>query len=170
MRMINLLAVLGAVVLTGCGTTSMTSAEFRATVKKDHGNIDSMTVNRSLGEVTQALQKMSKECLNFDVTQAIPVRSGFGHVTNMVPYGVAKGTVLVSPKQTELRLQRKIKDQIGKIPEDGMYFLVADVTPAAANKTNVTIYYDNDVKEAATAIKGWASGSSRACPDPGHLF
>lgn len=166
----NLAAFFAAVTLTGCAAVPMNSTEFRESVKKDGRNIDSLTVNRPLGDVTQAFQKMSKECLNFSIATSTKRSFGIGGATHTSVWGLAKGTVVSSPKHAELRFQRKVKDQVGTYPENGMYFLVADATPAGADKTNIKIYYRDSVKDAATAIKGWATGNVPGCPDPGNLF
>ena len=39
-----------------------------------------------------------------------------------------------------------------------MYYLVADMTPAGANKTKVDVYYWDGAAVAAKAIRGWATG------------
>jgi hypothetical protein len=170
MKIQNFVVFFVTVVLAGCAAVPMTSSEFRESVKQDGRNIDSMTVNRSLGDVTRTFQKMSKDCLNFSIGTETRRRDLIGGSTHTDVWGLAKGTVVASPKHTELRFQRKIKDQVGTYPEDGMYFLVADVTPEGADKTNVKLYYRDSVKDAATAIKGWATGNMLGCPDPGRLF
>lgn len=169
MRKQNLAVAFVVIVLAGCGAVPMTTSEFRQAVKQEGRNIDSLSVNRPFGDVTRTFQKMSNECLNFSIT-SVERSGGLGGGTRSNTWAWGRSSVAVSPKHAELRLQRKVKDQIGTIPADGMYYLVADVTPAGADKTNVKIYYWDSVKVAATAIKGWAGGTMLGCPDPANLF
>ena len=77
----------------------------------------------------------------------------------------------VSTARMELRIQRKIKDQIGTLPDNGgMYYLVADAYPIDTSKTKIEIYFWDDVQAAAVAMKDWASGREIGRPDPARMF
>jgi hypothetical protein len=149
--------------LTGCAAVPLTSEEFRASVRQEGSHIDSYTANRPFGEVSRTVKKMSDECLNFSM---MTVKNG----NAQKPWGYANTTFIGSAKQAELRFQRKVPGQIGTYPENGMYFLVADMIPAGAGKTKVDVYYWDNAAPAAKAIRGWASGDMLGCPDPADIF
>lgn len=159
MKIRNLAAVGVAACLTGCAIP-LTSDEFRAAVREEGSYMDSFTANRPFGEVTRTVKKMSDECLNFTMSGG----------PRKKPWGYANTTFIASAKQAELRFQRKIPGQIGTYPEKGMYFLVADLTPAGAGKTKVDLHYWEDAEPAAKAIRGWAAGDILGCPDPAEIF
>lgn len=144
----------------------MNPNEFREAIKKDGRNVDAFTVKRDYNEVVHTFQKMTPQRLNF--TMGTERHGNLGGSSTHIG-GWARGKLNVSAKRTELTLQRKIEKQIGHIPEDGMYFLVADVVPVGEG-AKVEIYYLNSVQAAATAIKGWATGDNVGCPDPSRLF
>jgi hypothetical protein len=162
MKIKNIAAVFVAVSLTGC-VVPLTPAEFREAVKKEGSYTDSFTANRPYGEVTRTMKRMSDECLNF----SLAIKEN-GIVKK--PWAYANTTFIASPKQAELHFQRKVPGQIGTIPEKGMYYLVADMTPLGAAKTQVDVYYWDDVEVAAKAIRGWATGDMLGCPDPAEMF
>lgn len=163
MNIQNLAAIFVATSLTGCAGVAMTPLEFRDSVKQEGEYIDSLIVNRPFGEVTRTMKKMSDECLNFSLASSTNGQIG-------KPWAWVKGSLEVSAKHAELRLQYKTTNYIGTRPEDGVYLLVSDVTPVGAARTQVDIYYWENVKDAAKAIKGWASGDMLGCPDPGRMF
>ncbi len=164
------LAILAAVVaLSGCVPVPMNPTEFRAAVNTEGRNIDKFEVNRPFADVIRTFQKMTPECLNYSVTTT-EKRGLIGGRTTSDTWAWVKGTLSVSQTRMELRIQRKIKDQVGTYPDDGMYYLVADARPVGAGKTKMAIYYWDDVAAAARAMKGWASGGEMGCPDPAQLF
>jgi hypothetical protein len=159
MKIKHFAAIFMALNVAGC-VVPLTPAEFREAVKKEGSYTDSFTVNRPYAEVTRTMKRMSDECLNFSMSTG----------DSKKPWGYANTTFNASPKQAELRFQRKIPDQIGTIPEKGMYYLVADMTAVGAAKTQIDVYYWDDVEVAAKAIKGWATGDMLGCPDPAEMF
>ena len=156
------------VILAGCAAVPMTPTEFRAAVKKEGRYIDKFEVNRPFADVARSFQKMTPECLNYSVTTT--EKHGLIGGKTSDTWAWVKGTLSVSTTRMELRIQRKIKNQIGTLPDNGMYYLVADATPVGAGKTKMEIYYWDDVQAAAVAMKGWASGGGMGCPDPARMF
>lgn len=163
MKMKNLAALWVASSLAGCMSVPLTSTEFRDSVRQEGRYMESYTASRSFNEVTRTVKRMSDECLNFSMT----IKEN-GIVKK--PWGYANTTFVASSQRAELHFQRKIPKQIGTYHEKGMYYLVADMTPAGANKTKVDVYYWDDAAVAAKAIRGWATGDMLGCPDPAEIF
>ncbi len=158
-----------AVFLSGCAAVPMNPAEFRAAVKKEGSYIDKFEVNRPYADVVRSFQKMTPECLNYSVSTT-EKRGLIGGRTTSDPWAWVKGSMKVSATKMELYIQRKIKNQLGTLPDNGMYYLVGEIYPVGAGKTKVELYYWDDVKVAAEAMKGWASGGEMGCPDPAQMF
>ena len=75
---------------------------------------------------------------------------------------------MVTKKRAELHLQEKMEGSIKvhKEPKGGYYSLVVDATPLGKKKTRLDIYGPSIGKKTMIkAIKGWASGTVKGCPD-----
>jgi len=165
-----ILAVLLVILLSACGALPQTPAEHREQAKSGRTffRSDSFEVKRPLAEVARTFQRKAPECLSFSMATTTRPNIGFGSTTNV--WGKTKQAVLVSPNKAELHFQAKIKGQVGKEPEDGVYYMVADAYPAGKDRTRVDMYWITRVDLLAQAIRGWASGENLGCPDPTKLF
>jgi hypothetical protein len=55
---------------------------------------------------------------------------------------------------------------LGKAPEGGDYYVVADATPLDRNRTRIDIYRPSiGANTLVRAITGWATGENVGCPD-----
>jgi hypothetical protein len=163
-------AVVLTALLSACGSLPQTPAEHREQAKSGRTSFrsDSFEVKRPLADVVRTFQKKAPECLSFSMSTTTRPNIGFGSTTNV--WGETKQTVLTFANRTELYFQAKIKGQVGKEPEDGVYYMVADAYPVGKNRTRVDMYWITRVDLLAQAIRGWASGEDLGCPDPTKLF
>jgi hypothetical protein len=146
----------------------MTAAEFRDGVKKSSlGKVETFEVKRPVSEVGRTFQRKAAECLNFKLTSTQTPTIGFGSSTRV--YAIAKTTVLASANKAELHFQVKSVGNIAPEPPDGNFYLVADAFPAGRNGTRVEIHRGGGVA-VAEALRSWANGDERGCPDPMRTF
>jgi hypothetical protein len=124
-------------------------------------------VKRPLSEVGRTFQKKASECLNFKLTSTQTPTVGFGSSTRV--YAIAKPTVLVSGSKAELHFQVKSVGNMAPEPPDGNYIVVADARAAGKDRTRVEIYRGGGAV-VAEAIRAWANGDERGCPDPMRTF
>lgn len=161
-KAITLVAALAA----GCAVQQPQNAdEFRQRVPGAFmGQVKSFEANRPFRDVVRTFQTKAPECLNVAVRM---VEHGHGSASNIVT--TYKPTVLVSDRKAELHVQRTMKGNIivpGKVPEGGLYFLVADATPIDKSRTKIDIYGPSRGADALTrAVTAWATGENLGCPD-----
>lgn len=154
-----------AILLSGCGSAPMTPAEYRDAAKAGGAlsMFETFEVKQPVAHVAQTFKKKAAECLQLSMgTTSKPV-IGFGSSTRF--YGSTKPTVLVSANKVELDFQVAVEKQVGNVPKDGMYYLVADAYPLKNGKTRVDIYRRTKVDVLAQAIRQWAAGNDTGCPD-----
>jgi hypothetical protein len=164
-RRLFLLSLL-TILLSACGGLPLTTGEFRQAAKNRQAfsTSESFEVKRSFTEVVQTFRKKAPECLSYDIGSTKKPIIGIGSSTRF--YGRAKPTLSVSANKAELDFQVKYENTATKVPDDGYYYLVADVYPSGANKTRVNLYWRTKVDTLARAVRGWASGENLGCPDP----
>jgi len=161
-KTITLVAALAA----GCAVQYPQNAqEFRQQIPGAFmGQVKSFEAKRPFRDVARTFQTKAPECLNVAVRM---VEHGHGSASNVLT--TYKPTVLMSDGKAELHVQRTMKGNIivpGKVPEGGMYFLVADVTPIDKGRTKVDIYGPSRGADALTkAVTAWATGENLGCPD-----
>lgn len=167
-------AVLLPAMLSACVAVPLTPAEHRDAGRSGKKILiaqytsESFEVRRPFADVARNFERKASECLKGSMASVTRPNIGFGQTTNV--YGQLKPTVLISPQKAELHFQAKFKGEVGKTPEDGAYFVVADASPVAKDRTKVDIYWITTADLVAKAIKGWASGESQACPDMTKVF
>ena len=160
------LILLLTTLLPACGGLPLTTGEFRQAAKNRQAfsTSESFEVKRSFAEVVQTFRKKAPECLSYDIGSTKKPVIGIGSTTRF--YGRAKPTLSVSANKAELAFQVKYENTATKMPDDGYYYLVADVYPAGASKTRVDLYWRTKVDTLARAVRGWASGTNLGCADP----
>ena len=149
--------------ISDCATSPMTPDEFRQNAPNSmFGNHEKVVVKRSFKKVARAFKKMAPKCLNKKIT--VTGRDGM-HVTRSSNSKTA--TVVIRKNKAELHLQEFIQGTIKvyKEPKGGYYTLVVDATPAGKNRTTLNIYGSVGKGTIIKAIKGWASGKIKGCPD-----
>ena len=168
MKKTALLCAASVPLLGGCFTIPMSAGEFREAINKSYpANVETYEVNRPVADVAKTFQKKAKECLNFELTSTHKTGLGLGEHTRT--YAIAKPTVLVSPGKTELHFQVKSVGNMAKEPPDGNYYLVADASSVGKAKTRVEVYRSG-AAVLKDAVRGWANGDERGCPDPMRTF
>jgi hypothetical protein len=77
--------------------------------------------------------------------------------------------VLANENKTELHVQQTWTGNVivpGKVPEGGLYYIVADATPIDRGRTRVDIYGPSiGADTLVRAIRNWATGENVGCPD-----
>ena len=164
---ISMLFILSAFLFSGCSMKqAQTAQEFRLMApKSSYGAHDTITVKNSYSSVVNNFKKKTKKCLTVELL-----------LTTTNQYGQTMGeqtlsytpTLVVGKSKSELSLQKNVSGDgmiMGKVPDKGMYILVADITPAGKNKTRLDIYRNTYGTEIIVdAVNNWATGKSLACP------
>ena len=151
-----------AVLVAGCAVNYPQSAdEFRQQIPTaTFGKVQTFEAKRSFREVSRTFQAKAPECLNVAVRT---VERG-GSTTRTL-----KPTVLVNEKKTELHIQQTLSGNVivpGKVPEGGLYYIVADATPIDRGRTRIDIYGPSmGADTLVRAITNWATGENVGCPD-----
>ena len=162
------LSVLALALLAGCFTIPMSPDEYRAAIRNHKsGNVETFEVKRPIAEVARSFKRKAEECLSYDLAETKTPTIGFGSSTRV--YAKAKPTVLHSGPNAELHFQVKSVGNLAKEPPGGNYYLVADAKAVGKDKTKVEIY-SYGMKAVAGAIRGWAHGDEKGCPDPMRTF
>ncbi|HYR34773.1 MAG TPA: hypothetical protein VEQ87_10820 [Burkholderiales bacterium] len=159
------LSAAAALLLAACAQNPQTAEEFRAYVPtSSFAKVQTIEAKRPFREVTKTFQAKAPECLNVAVRMV--ERSSTSSSNILTTY---KPTVLVSEQKAELHVQRTMKGNVivpGKVPEGGLYYLVADATPLDRNRTRVDIYAPTiGADTLVRAVTGWATGENVGCPD-----
>jgi hypothetical protein len=156
-----MLTVISAI--SHCGSTPKTATEYRKAVDGHMlANNEKFETNRPYAEVSRIFKKKANECLNYTLNAS---RSGS---SNSFETARVKTVVTSSAKHTELQvLLKNLRPNVymAEGTPDGAFWLVADAYPAEKGHTRVEIYRGSGVA-IAEAIKGWANGEERGCPDP----
>ena len=169
MRFASCLVFISSVVLSsGCAVKqAQTAQEFRLlTPQIGYVDHETVTVDQSYPTVVNNFQKRADKCLTVELLMTTTNR--YGQTVNEQTLSYTP-TLVAGKAKSELSLQKNVSGGgmiMGKVPEKGMYILVADMTPAGKHKTRLDIYrntYETDIIVAA--VKNWASGKSLACPD-----
>src|SRR3981189_322020 len=130
----------GAALLGACAIQHpQTAEEFRQYVPgATFGKVQTFEANRPFREVAKTFQAKAPECL--DIAVRVVETSNTGTINVLTTY---KPTVRVSEKKAQLHVQHSLKGNVivlGKAPEGGDYYVVADATPLDRNRTRIDIY------------------------------
>ena len=151
--------------LAACAQNPQTAEEFRKYVPtSSFAKVQTFEAKRAFRDVAKTFQAKAPECLNVSVRSVQQSSTSYSNVVTTY-----KPTVLVSETKAELHVQVSYKGNVivpGKVPEGGMYYLVADATPIDRNRTRVDIYAPTiGTTTMVRAITGWATGENVGCPD-----
>jgi hypothetical protein len=80
-----------------------------------------------------------------------------------------RSTVTASATRAELDVQVQASGNVAKAPPGGNYLLVAVAEPIAGGRTRIEIFRGTGAP-IAQAVRAWASGDERGCPDPKRTF
>ncbi len=153
-----------AVLLSSCSLGfPLTPDAFRQQMVSDaFGKVEKFEVNRSLRDVASTFRERASACLeDVKVSSAGGPPSRYRVVVNRV-----HPKVLVTDRNVELHVQ--IKNEYGSFkvleePADGYYVLVTQAFPIDGRRTRIEMFGGHETLH--TAVKGWAAGTSSACPD-----
>lgn len=148
-------AVMGAVVLTGCGATPKSRAEF-----KDFNNDRQVafTVPRNLDTVVATVNRQASTCVNGVRTQNRMSGSMLSTSREASEIVVTK----VSATKAELDYRVRSNNTLFE-PEGGQWMLVADYEARGPKSTAVTIYHYPMSDTKANAVRKWSEGDVSAC-------
>lgn len=159
MRQLMLLGIM-SFLLIGCVSTPQNPEEFKQFVPGFmFGKTDKLTVNSSLDEITATFEEKSRECLNVKVNYRI------GPNDSAIIY---RSRVERDKSRTQLILQYEYTRAatLNKQAEGGDYYVVVDATPAGGSKTTLDMYWVTHANDILiNAIKDWARGKVKGCPD-----
>ena len=171
MKIFTLIALISLGFLSsGCSVKQpMNVTEFKQMVPESmFGKSEQVEVKNSLKKIAKTFKKRADQCLKVSIRRQSCYSTGYGgrHCSTTVMH--YKPTVLVSKKKVELHVQVDVEGaiQLSEVPDGGAYTLVADVLPVSKNRSRLELYYGlfgSDIM--VKAIKGWASGKSKGCPD-----
>lgn len=158
---------LAASLSAGCAMNYPQNAqEFREQIPGAmFGQKQTFEARRPLRDIAKTFQAKAPECLNVSVRTISQTSTSYQNI--LATY---KPTVVVGAQKAELHVQRTYKGggviTPGKVPEGGLYLLVADATPIDRSTTRIDIY--GPTRGADTlirAVTGWATGENVGCPD-----
>ena len=155
--------------LSGCmGSMPQTAEEFRLALPGAFmGKTENVEINRSFKKVAKSFKKMVPKCLDKTVKRTSSTPGRYGPQTSVMITDY-NPTVLITKNKAEIHLQEKMEGtfKVYEEPEKGYYSMVVDATPAGKNKTRLDFYYPSGGKDVIVkAIKGWASGKIKGCPN-----
>ncbi|MDH5426360.1 MAG: hypothetical protein OEY29_15335 [Gammaproteobacteria bacterium] len=171
MKKLLLLLILPVFFSAGCSMKMpMNPAEFRQMVPESmFGKKDSYTVNRSLSKITKTFKQKSDKCLRKSIERTSCQSNGYGTTCHKT-INHYNPKIKLTKNKMEFTIQTSVEGNViilgGDPPKGGMYQLVADITAVGKNKSQVDVYYGWAGSDMfVSAIKNWANGKTRGCPD-----
>ena len=163
------ITALATITLQGCINVKMpqNGSEYRAAVIKESSSmkiIDKYEVNQPYKTSSPTIGKLATKCLSISVkhtSQDSMGRVNGGFIAHYTP------TFIQGKTHSELHVQRRLEGSMYKVkqPDDGLYIFVADINAVGA-KTHMEVYSAKPWGTSIVkAIKGWATGSNKGCPD-----
>jgi len=161
--------LINLLIASGCAVKQAQNAqEFRQMIPHDsYGHQETTLINAPYAQVLKRFKKKTDPCLKTEVV-----------MTSTNQYGQTLNTMYLSytPILTENGAKSELTVQLnisgggmiaGKVPDKGMYILVADVTAAGKSKSNLTVYRNSfyGAGRIEASLKDWASGANLECPD-----
>jgi hypothetical protein len=158
--------LLTAASLAGCATNigqPQTRDEFVSMYKTGGmlNKVERATVDRPIKAVTADVADYAKKCLAVQRT-----RPGSYQLREV------GGTTTYNPKLEAARpgvMALSVQEYYGRpekgMPPDGLYTFVAEFQPAGPKSTQLDIYYIATRGTISDALKQWAAGDKRACPN-----
>ncbi|ACM21076.1 lipoprotein, putative [Geotalea daltonii FRC-32] len=122
---------------------------------------DHYTINQPAKAVIADVKEYSQKCLNVQVYDSpnYALRETGGKTTYRPKIETVRKNVF------SLSVQEEYNDHhISGSPKDGLFTLVAEITPAGKGKTKLDIYHPRGSKT-ADPLKDWAEGKKGSCPN-----
>lgn len=164
---------LAPLLLSACVSTyaPQTPQEFRQAggeSKADYRK-ESLTVNRSAGDIANVLKDRHKQCLNGHRVERTFCfrRNGMNTCsTTNIDYSAMFNA---SSKGAELIVRSNPSGEhmveVSKRPEGGYYMMIVDVTPTDKSHSRVDVYYHTKMATLFAGTKAWVNGTNLGCPD-----
>ncbi|MFZ5628940.1 MAG: hypothetical protein ACOY5B_07410 [Spirochaetota bacterium] len=141
-----------------------TAAEYRKVAESSmFGKVDKFIATQDYGKVVQILKSKSAECLNYKIE-----RSGGGQVSSTMTV-TAKFSGGAKQSELVVNYEDVVHNITGDTSSGKNFLLVADIKPESKGKTNIGIYR-TVAAGMAEALKTWANGDVRGCPDPARTL
>lgn len=165
---------LTSLLLMACSVYApQTAQEFRqsGSESKSFYMKESLTINRSAGDITNTLRDRSKQCLNEQgVVREGYVRDTVGVTRHASTQNIIYTSVLNSTRKgAELIVRSALSGdhyvQLAKVPEGGSYVSIIDVTSIDKTHSKVDIYYHTRLPTLFAGMKGWVTGTDLKCPE-----
>ena len=157
----KLLAILVLSSLCAC-TMPMNPDEYKDAISGNAlGAQEHYTVPLAYNAVVANLKSAAGRCLQY-TTNGILTNHGWV----ALPSRVTGEVRVVKPGQAQLTVQSSGGTSLfngGQKPENGWYIFVADIAPASATSTAMTLY-SGQFGSLSSRVKTWASGSDPSCP------
>jgi hypothetical protein len=169
---VRLAAPLLFVLLAGCGTTQITTADALREHVRGKGifsKFETFEVKRSYAAVTRDLKRRSDDCLakEFQITQVaqgivIGSRERNDGTTRYIPVS----TIGADKAEFYTKFWDSKARAVNTPAGDKFVFYVADVTPKGRGATSIDLYSwsPGRYQWAETAVKAWARGEDPGCP------
>lgn len=165
---INIFLITSVFLVSGCAIKqAQTEQEFRVMApQSSYGARETLTVKNSYSRAVSNFKKKTNKCLKVELLMTTRNQYGQTVAEQTLTY---TPTLVTNKTKSTLSVQKNVSGDgmiAGKVPEKGMFIVVADIKPAGKGKTRLDIYrntYGTDIIVAA--IKNWATGKSLACPD-----
>jgi len=159
---------LAAVLVVGCTLSDCTefprSAEAYRQQATAAGSVETFEASRPLRDVAATFRDRASSCLQDLVTTTV---SGPTHRLMMTKNSFHP-TVVVTDRKAELQVQMRPESglQLVELPENGFLVLVAQASALDGRRTRIEIFGSSFFySRLYTAVRGWAAGTSTACPD-----
>lgn len=162
--------LLAAASLIGCAThigAPQTRDEFVSMYKSGglFSKVEHTTVERPLKAVTADVAEYTKKCLAVRTTR--PVNYQLREVGGTTIFNPKLETA--RPGVTALSVQEYHGRPESGMPPDGLYTFVAEFQSAGAKSTQLDMYYMSTRGGISDALKQWAAGDKRGCPNLQNL-
>ena len=169
MRKFALISIITIVIPSmGCAIKqAQNNEEFRQIAPTiSYGEHKTYDINNSYSKAVKNFKKRAEKCFNKEVILTTTSRTGATIGKQTLAY---TPTLKVGKARTELSIQKNVSGTgtiMGKIPEKGMYILLADISKSG-EKSKLDIYRLTYMAtdEMVNGIKNWATGKSLDCPD-----
>lgn len=153
----------------GCAMKqAQTPQEFRQLAPQiSYGKHEIFNINNSYSRAVKNFKMRAEKCLSQKIVETtVNKNTGAKMGEQVLRY---TPSLVVNKKITELSVQQDVSGSgmiMGKVPENGMYIFLADLTESG-NNTMLDIYRltYRSTAQMVSAAKNWASGESLDCPD-----
>ena len=125
--------------------------------------VETLTVDRSVGDIYGTLKKTTSTCLDVTVK-----RSGFvgGQMeSSLSDYNPTLGMIDGNRVEFSLQVVHRPRAIGENAPPGGLYVMVVNIRPLGARRSEVVLYRPTiGYKKVVTEFKQWVAGEDTGCP------